>query len=432
MAATASEPHTAAAQHGERRKTLWQFDAISGRVGGWLKLLLAFARKVNDDWIFNLSGVLAYNLLLSSFPLLMAFIGLADYALGAIAPHDRRLVIRALIGDFPPGVVQGALDDLHHHAGLLIVLGIGTAIVTGSRLFVTLENCLGIVYRLQGRSLVRQNVMAILMLALYIAVVPALLIGSIVWSRVVEDLLTGGQRAGTPWSIRLTGLLGTFVAALVLFGAIYVFVPHRPPTLRGVWRGTVLAAILLAVYELVFPLYRELVLRPSQYGAVGRHGYIQYGYIAGAIIVILVFFYYLAFILLLGAEVNAWTSGQRETAGPLQAILHAANTANERQQLRRVFGRAGLAFVLALARRRTFSEASSVNAAPAPDRSPVHDAVAFHPRAEAEPVRRANPIRNEWASLAQRSALGMLLAANVVLLALVLRRLTYTRTDHAR
>jgi uncharacterized BrkB/YihY/UPF0761 family membrane protein len=40
-------------------------------------------------------------------------------------------------------------------------------------------------------------------------------------------------------------------------------------------------------------------------------------------VVILVFFYYLAFILLLGAEINSWVAGQRETATDMPGILHA-------------------------------------------------------------------------------------------------------------
>jgi hypothetical protein len=41
-----------------------------------------------------------------------------------------------------------------------------------------------------------------------------------------------------------------------------------------------------------------------------------------------IFFYYLAFILLLGAEINSWTTGQRETAGSLMAILHEVQAHN--------------------------------------------------------------------------------------------------------
>jgi len=40
-------------------------------------------------------------------------------------------------------------------------------------------------------------------------------------------------------------------------------------------------------------------------------------------LVILLFLYYLAFILLLGAEVNSWTAGHRAAAADLPEVLHA-------------------------------------------------------------------------------------------------------------
>ena len=66
------------------------------------------------------------------------------------------------------------------------------------------------------------------------------------------------------------------------------------------------------LYELLFPLYTTFILNPANYGTV-----------AAFAVVILVFFYYLAFILLLGAEINSWVAGQRETASDVPGILHA-------------------------------------------------------------------------------------------------------------
>ena len=94
-----------------------------------------------------------------------------------------------------------------------------------------------------------------------------------------------------------------------------MFIPHRLARWRSWqrnWPGALVAATLLIVYELLFPLYERLLLHPDDYGSV-----------AGFVIVILLFFYYLAFILLLGAEINSWVAGQRETAADLPGVLHA-------------------------------------------------------------------------------------------------------------
>jgi uncharacterized BrkB/YihY/UPF0761 family membrane protein len=110
-------------------------------------------------------------------------------------------------------------------------------------------------------------------------------------------------------------VLIAFFSATLLFALTYALVPHRGHfwhALRPNWRGAVVAAALLMLYELLFPLYTNLVLNPSNYGTI-----------AAFAVVILVFFYYLAFILLLGAEINSWVAGQRETASDVPGILHA-------------------------------------------------------------------------------------------------------------
>jgi hypothetical protein len=66
------------------------------------------------------------------------------------------------------------------------------------------------------------------------------------------------------------------------------------------------------LYEGIFRLYAHSLLQADNYGTI-----------AGFALVILLFLYYLAFILLLGAEVNSWVAGQRATAADLPGMLHA-------------------------------------------------------------------------------------------------------------
>jgi len=43
--------------------------------------------KINNDWIFNLSGLLAYNFLFAVFPLLILILAITGY-IGAIDEKD--------------------------------------------------------------------------------------------------------------------------------------------------------------------------------------------------------------------------------------------------------------------------------------------------------------------------------------------------------
>ena len=292
---------------------------VSSDKGAWLGTALEFWTKINNDWIFNLAGLLAYNLLMAIFPLLLLVLAGFGVLLQAISPATELQLQRALAGTLPgtTGVVlvQAATAHLKSSVGLLLVVGLLAAFVAGSHLFITLENCFGIIFRLRGRDPLRQNLMAFGMLALYLVIVPVLFLVSITPASLIRLINPhGGGLLGAFVSdgVRLATL---FVGAAALFGAIYCFVPNRSPLWRGWrknWIGTFVASALLMLYEALFRVYERYLLHAGNYGAV-----------AAFAIVILFFLYYLAFILLLGAEVNSWLAGQRTTATDLPGILHA-------------------------------------------------------------------------------------------------------------
>jgi YihY family inner membrane protein len=285
---------------------------------------LAFWVKINNDWIFNLSGLLAYNFLMSSFPILILLLAGAGFALRTLSPDSQLVLQRSLANALPPpagaALVGSVADHLRSSAGGLLLVGVAASVVTGSRLFITLENCFGVIFRLRGRHPILQNVMALGMLTLYVLLIPLLVLTSIVPAAVLGTLDPHAHTAAETVLLAALGLLVAVVAALSLFWVTYRFVPNRADPGRRLWKGTLLASALLVIYELLFPLYEKLVLRPGNYGSI-----------AGFAAVILLFFYYLAFILLLGAEINSWDIGQRETAADIPGILHQVQAHNSTQ-----------------------------------------------------------------------------------------------------
>ena len=279
-----------------------------------VKPALNFWNKVNNDWVFNLSGLLAYNFLMSIFPILLTVLAIIGFALGAISPSAVNTVANGIGAALPSGghtIVTAVLANLRRSAGIVFIIGLLSSIFAGSRLFIVLENCFGIIFRLRGRDPIHQNVMAVLMLFLYVVLIPFVFFASIIPSAINSALDPHGTNPGGAFLVQLLGIAASFLSACILFGAIYIVVPNRPVQWREVWRGALVAAGLLLIYQLVFPLYESYFLKPQNYGSV-----------AGFAVVILVFFYYLAFILLLGAEVNSWASGQRQTQGDLAAMIH--------------------------------------------------------------------------------------------------------------
>lgn len=294
-----------------------------------LRQLGRFWIKINRDWMFNLSGMLAYNLLLAAVPLLILSISLV----GIILQHSSRAcsttslegqIITNLASVLPSQITglgrehKGAAPitvlctKLSHESLLLAAIGIITGLWFGSRLFVKMENSFGVIFRLRSRSFLRQNGIAIGMTALFAALAPLSVFVAIVPERLLAAL--GGPQ---PKSDVTSHLIGSFCGAIIAFlllEIIYVVVPNQRARFRDVWGGALVAALLLSIYELVFPLYEHFFISSNSYGAV-----------AGLIVIVLLFFYYFAIIVLLGAEINSWYFGHQESSGDVATVLAQAN-----------------------------------------------------------------------------------------------------------
>jgi membrane protein len=300
----------------------WMRFSLVRRIRKVIQPLLDFWTKLNDDWVFNLSGMLAYNFLMSLFPMLLILLAGLGLILGDHYSEVSAHIEQAFVQIVPGGaeIFQAVSNQLSRNAGLLFLIGLVGSVLGGANLFLVIENCFGIIFRVRVRDMIPRQLMAFGMLALYLLLAPLIALAFTLPSialRLVNPYLAGSSQEA------FTTVLGNIVAVLsafVLFGAIYLVVPNRRIRLSQVFPGTLLATLLLVPYISLFPLYASHFLRPDNYGSV-----------AGFAVVILIFFYYLGFILLLGAEVNSWAAGRRLVGGDIPAIMQAARAqADER------------------------------------------------------------------------------------------------------
>jgi membrane protein len=280
-----------------------------------IRPLLGFWNKVNNDWVFNLAGLIAYNLLMSIFPILVALLGILGLVLGSFGPTVQAHIIASLQHGLPAGTASNLLPDVYHSLSqsspYLLIAGIVSSVWFGSRLFVTLEGCLGIIYRVPQRTFLPQNLMAVGMLLLFIVLTPLTIAASLIPA--VLQRAAGGFLGGAVGRalVQAGGIVIGLLFAFVLFEAILVIVPNRKVRLRDASIGALVGAVLLEVYTVAFPYYAAYGLHASNYGAT-----------AGFAIVLLIFFYYFAFILFVAAELNSYLDGERATAAALPMIMH--------------------------------------------------------------------------------------------------------------
>lgn len=263
----------------------------------------------------NLGALLAYTLLMSIVPLLAMVLSFFGLFLSGLAPGSEQQLIQQIGAAIPGGqqLLEPALHRLAASSGVFAFITILLSAWFGSRLFVTIEQCFGIIYRLPPRGLVRQNVIALVMMLIFVILIPVLLAVSVAPSFLsthLVDQFLGDSMAARLWLALATGIAGLLIAS-ALFLVIYAVMPNRPLRFHDAWRGALIAGALLEVYIIAFPFYATMLLKPNSYGAT-----------VGFAILVLVFFYYFGVILLLGAEINSFWVGQRQTATDLSGMLY--------------------------------------------------------------------------------------------------------------
>lgn len=277
-------------------------------------LAMRFLRKITADWIFTLAGALAYNFLLALFPLMLLLLVVAGYALNDLSHAAVNALVADIESALPNGIgvaaVTAANDNLHKNAGILLIIGVVTALFLGSRLFVALDNCFCVIYRVRQRSLVRQNALAFTLTIAFVLGGQLLFLTSGIPTTIVTLFLPHALEVVGPTLTKVIGSFVGFFIALMVFSLIYSILPNRRIRFFEVWQGAALAAALLVAYLAIFPLYTLLLLRPNAYGAA-----------AGFVILLLFFVYYFSLILLLGAELNAWVGGQRRPDGGISSYV---------------------------------------------------------------------------------------------------------------
>jgi membrane protein len=227
-----------------------------------VKLVRVFLTKFNNDWSMNLAAGLAYNLIMAMFPLVIAVMAILGFIVGHLDSAVYNNLTQQLENSLPSvpashTLILSALRQLEKDSGILGILAIVLTFFNGSRLFVFMEGCLDIIYHVRPRAPIPQNVIALLMVLLFVIILPIMVIASIGPAFVFSVLQQ------TPFSLipgssilfSFGAILGGLIASYILFQVIYIVVPNQKNSFHQSWPGSVVATVLLEMYLVLFPLY---------------------------------------------------------------------------------------------------------------------------------------------------------------------------------
>jgi membrane protein len=253
-----------------------------------------FWRKAYEDNLTGLAAMVAYNLLLSIFPLALVALFVAGRVLRS--PEVQLSVLNDLRRIFPSAAEETLTEGIRRletTSTTVGILAIATAAWVGASFWGALDTAFCRIYHRPCRTWVRQKLFALGMLA----VVLLFIIASVAVPALQSLLITGtsdlpfglADVRGVVYGITLAiGILLLFVALCVT----YALVPKGTVPWRSVWPGALAATAAMTVVDYAFPLYLQNVSS------------LQIGTSAVFALITLVWFYALALILLSGAVVN--------------------------------------------------------------------------------------------------------------------------------
>jgi len=276
------------------------------RIPRWLKPAADFTKQLSNEFSTDNSSLVAaaisYYVFLSMIPILLLAIAVFGFVLGSEQAAIDRL-IRYLSQNMPvladggAGSVEPLVRDIVEGSSAAAGFGIIALLWAGSQAFVNLEKAVHIAWDSQPRGFFKQRLIAI---GLLIAVGLLLLIsfGITTAANAIQsyEIILVGQNLskafGTVW--RFISILLPLIVNIATFTLIYKLLPNTRVPLLAAAVGGLVAGLLWELAKQGFSWY---ITNFANYSAV-------YGSLA-TIILLLLWIYYTAIVLILCAQISA-------------------------------------------------------------------------------------------------------------------------------
>jgi membrane protein len=300
-----------------------------------------FVQKLTDDQAPNLASLLAWSSLSAILPLILGVLSIAGLLLRDPQVLDQVYnTVLALVPGQAAGPVSDALQGVRMaSAAPAGVVALVLLLYNGSSFFSNMASVFNQAYHVTSRNFFVERLIAIAMLVittiLLVVATLAVGLGSLV-GNVPISLPVGPTLARV-----ISGSL-SILSAFVLFLLSYKLLPNARQSWRSVLPGAIVASTLTFVISMVFPLYVRL-FPPNQAYAV-----------FGVFLLFTFWLYLLGFIIVLGAEMNAFLEQPSRLVAPAVSTSPARQAQVGRPSLAgRLLGFVGLLVAVLVLRGRT-------------------------------------------------------------------------------
>lgn len=275
---------------GERRSGAMKLEDI------WT-ILKETIKEWSEDKAPRLVAALSYYTIFSLAPLLVIVIAIAGLVFGEAAAQNRiNAQIEGLIGQPGASAIQSMIANASNpRAGIIAtVIGVVTLLLGAAGVFGQLQDSLNTIWEIQPKQEkgLWNNVKKRFLSFTMVLGIGFLLLVSLVITAALSavDSFTTGLFPGFELLFQVANLLVSFGVITLLFALIYKILPDAKMAWRDVWLGAAVTALLFSIGKLLIGLYLGRASVTSTFGA------------AGSLVVVLLWIYYSAQILFLGAE----------------------------------------------------------------------------------------------------------------------------------
>jgi membrane protein len=273
-----------------------KIQAVVRKDASWV---MGALKKFGEDRCAAMAASIAFYSAFSLAPTLVMVIAVAGWVFGADAARGQLFhQVNGLLGDQAAASVQSIVENAHRSGGtgVAAVISFVLLAVGASATFSSLNTALNLVWPLTGEQ--KSSVFALVRVRLIsfglVLGVAFLLIVSLVLDTAIQAV--GTWLWGNSPFVIIGDIVQLVVGLVVLslaFGALLKFLPDGRVEWRDALVGGFVAAILFSVGKKLFAFYLTHAGTANSFGA------------AGSLAVLLMWLYFSAAVLLLGAEFSA-------------------------------------------------------------------------------------------------------------------------------
>jgi len=268
-----------------------------------IKVVWALLKESSIAWLednaSSMGAALTFYAILSLAPVLLVATAVAGLGFWQkVAEAEVLRQIQALVGETSARVLQAAILNANRPAmgAIASVIGVGTMLVGASGAFVELQDALNKVWRVERKS---EGILLGAMKQRFLSFSLVLGTGFLLLLSLISSAALGAVQRFMghilPWPVFLlesVDFLFSFAVITLLLAMIFKLLPNTQIAWSDVWIGAAIASLLFTIGKVLIGLYLGGSAVASAYGAVS------------APLVVLVWIYYSAQILIFGAEVT--------------------------------------------------------------------------------------------------------------------------------